>query len=731
MRARPDVQAQLDGLIQQQRAGLRTPLAQQQFDVDSRRLRAQWAEKIGAHADEQQKAWATDTNMTSYTLAGNQLARNAADPANFAQSRDQMRKALVRNAQLAGQDPAGAVLKANQAAAVLGIHALLPTDPAAAKKMLDENAQYLGALPDYDQIVRSVRDGLVNSEFAPTLDKQVSDTLASAQAQVSTVPGPLVPGGKPSARIAAPKGGVFDTIASTAQAHGFSSAETAYAQRAAQIESSGNPNAPGGGLFQLRGDLAERAGLDPARQTVEVLNDARANGRILYDAGIQRPTAADLYIMHQQGPAGGKALLTAPPEVNAVSVLTPIYQHAHPDWSPAQAANVATAAVTRNGGSASMSAGDFVTYWTSRYNHGGSGAPGGGTGLSVADTLRTQMPQLLDQARKTAEEKWPLYPDVQDRFVQAYQRRVEQQISQQDQQYEVNTHVVQQAMVAGRPISEQELTASSPEVAQAWTRMQIENPLAAAGVERMFDANARGAAAQFGTEFKNDLDRVLAPDGDPTRVKDPSGLWSKVGSGPDATLTNSGVAALSILTKMRGAPSGEAAAAQIKQFVDQLHGELTYSNPGVGRYDVKGEAGYAKFMAVALPQIEAAYKSGKLSAALDPKSPDYLGKAALPFMRTRAQMMKDAVTDPQFSTGQLTVQSLAQLRASLDNDAQWQETLRAAVANHTLTRPVYEAYLASQQPRRAPAEKFEAPAPQPAPAGGAIYPLPPGYSAPR
>ena len=134
-----------------------------------------------------------------------------------------------------------------------------------------------------------------------------------------------------------------------------------------------------------------------------------------------------------------------------------------------------------------------------------------------------------------------------------------------------------------------------------------------------------------------------------------------------------------------------------------MHGELTYSNPGVGRYDVQGEARFTKFMAAALPALEASYKSGTTAKTLDPNSPDYLGKAALPFMRSRAQMMKDAVTDPGYNPGALTVQSLTQLRGSLDNDAQWQESLKAAFASGRLTRPVYEQWYNQTHPSPAAA----------------------------
>jgi hypothetical protein len=175
----------------------------------------------------------------------------------------------------------------------------------------------------------------------------------------------------PTASATAPTGKVYDQIASAASAAGAKPEEIAYAKRLAQVESSGNPSAKNGsstGLFQFHPDTFVRAGggdiNDVGDQTKAVLTTSRQDRAALQSAGVP-VTDANAYIMHQQGPAGGKALLTAPPEVNAVAALTPIYGNV----------KTATKAIVNNGGTADMTAGEFVDMWHKRWS--GNGAPKG------------------------------------------------------------------------------------------------------------------------------------------------------------------------------------------------------------------------------------------------------------------------------------------------------------------------------------------------------------------
>ena len=170
----------------------------------------------------------------------------------------------------------------------------------------------------------------------------------------------------------APSGGMYDQVAQIAQANGASAEDIPYLQRLAQVESNANPNARNGsstGIFQFQPDTFRSVGggdiNSVADQTKAALALARRDRAKLQEMGVP-VTDANLYIMHQQGPGGGPALLTAPPEVNAVAALTPAY-----------GGNAARArqAIVGNGGREDMSAGEFVNYWQNRWGGAGQGGP--------------------------------------------------------------------------------------------------------------------------------------------------------------------------------------------------------------------------------------------------------------------------------------------------------------------------------------------------------------------
>lgn len=162
----------------------------------------------------------------------------------------------------------------------------------------------------------------------------------------------------------APTGGIYGQIGQIASQEGAQPNEVTYLQRLAQVESDGDPTARNGrstSLFQFHPDTFASVGggniNDVGDQTKAALRLSRRDRQSLAEIGIE-PTDANLYIMHQQGAAGGRALLTAPPDASAVAVLTPLYGNE----------TIARKAITGNGGTAEMSAGQFVQMWRQRWS---------------------------------------------------------------------------------------------------------------------------------------------------------------------------------------------------------------------------------------------------------------------------------------------------------------------------------------------------------------------------
>lgn len=608
MSARPEVMQQLQSLAQEGREGLQTPESRLQYESETRRYYAQTFGEVGQYADAQSRVWAGTTYDNRVAIKLSQLAQNPLDSANIIDATDGIVSALRYKAIMNGEDPASAELRGHQLAADTQVKSLLLTDGVKASEAFEANRGLLASTPDFYQLGQEVKRAKYNAIAEPATDAAVAEEMASAQ--------------KRAASGGAPEGAGAPVAAGHPSPYSIGnvrSGPSSFAQPATPVD---GVNLAASNLRQgYRGLTLEQIANKwaPASDHNNPVAWAATVSRISGVQTSQVPNLDDPAVMQSLMRGIGGA-----------------------EKKGADLGNF-TPGVIQQGVAAAFSG------VRPKLNAGGgaAGSPAGSAGAypSVADAINANMPQIEANFRAKAAALFPNDGEQQREWVQNGMRRMDQVVDQQKRMYEVDAHVFQTAMTGpDAPTNEDQLRAKGKAVSDAWDRLQTESPMTVIAAQNRFAANAHGQADGFGTNVKDYLDRVLAPSNDPTRIANPLQLNTYVGKDKGSPLTNTGVDALSGLIAIRGNPAGEAAATQIKTFVDTMHQEMTYSDKSLGRDDPKGEERFSKYMAAVLPAIVNAQKNGTLSTVLDPNSPDYAGKLAGPFMRKPAEILHDRLS---------------------------------------------------------------------------------------
>lgn len=294
-------------------------------------------------------------------------------------------------------------------------------------------------------------------------------------------------------------------------------------------------------------------------------------------------------------------------------------------------------------------------------------------------------------------------PALTERAAAMVQQQMDRTIHLQEQADKADRQTIDGALIGqyskgALPTSEQELVGTDPKIAATWQRYKESDPAGAqAVITNLLTANAKGKAQGMGTDFYSNLKQALAP-GDPQTVTDASKFLPKVGSGPQAQLTNSGYSALQQITKMRGTPQGEAFAQQFNNFIDQMHSRITASDARTGAVDKKGAANFNKFMVSVFDRLGSSTQQGGLPGAdaFDPKSDNFIGKAAPDFSMTpgeAAGRARDAMMHNQYGSKGISLDQntyINGLIASKAVNADQAARLRGVaiqLANGLITRP--------------------------------------------
>ena len=331
---REDTLQKLKDLREQERANLKSPQAQLEFDAQTRRLYSDAEQRIGAHAETQYKGWAATVNEDSAQHSLNEGVGNLnnPDPAVAANHFKDYIDYKVRAAQLkTGGDPTAMaeaqddakrdIVKAQAASAAL-------TDPKKAQAILDSRRELLGT--QYAPLTEALKT---------KVDQSTGYGIASKVYSQVNAGGPAINPVVAQRAVAAAPGG-------------FSASGLI---RAAQIESGGNPNAVSGshvGLLQAGGPEWAKYGqgspTDPEAAMFFGARYAAVNAPILQSKLGRPPTDAELYLAHQQG-AGGASKLLLNPNMRAGDLVGDV-------------------AIRGNGGDPNAPAYQFTSMWAGKFN---------------------------------------------------------------------------------------------------------------------------------------------------------------------------------------------------------------------------------------------------------------------------------------------------------------------------------------------------------------------------
>lgn len=324
----------LDDAIEAGKKNLTSDQQRLAYETQSRRMRAQWTDQIGAHSDTQFKTWAATVNSAAATHAVNHIAAHAEEVEEFKHGAADLINARVQEVQSKyGDDPAlklEAIAKAKQEAWKTRIVTIGARNPSLALDMLEKNREIMGA--DYAPMVEHLRGRADQQDGISAADKMINER-----------------GNRPYGNASHP---IYAQVAAEVPG-GMSAAGLA---RAVQIESSGNPNSGAGtghvGLGSFSPETAAEVGItnrnDPEQSIRGIARYAAKNAPMLTRALGRAPDDSELYLAHQQG-AGGAAKLFNNPTARAGDLVGD--EH-----------------IRDNGGNPDAPASVFTDLWKAKFN---------------------------------------------------------------------------------------------------------------------------------------------------------------------------------------------------------------------------------------------------------------------------------------------------------------------------------------------------------------------------
>jgi hypothetical protein len=369
---------QVDQSIKEIRDNLPSPKSQIEFDRFSGRMRADALARLGSHYEQESKSWASGVNKAAVQTNLTDIAREPDNDDLFNHRLADMQAASDKNVHLAGggdQERQFGLDTMTSAAWKTRIESIGVKDPARAAQLADQHKNELGL--HYDDVANSMRARATHAEGSGAAQEEFNRARGANEntnprnpifLQAATyIPGGMSPSGM-ARTFMVESGGKADAGAGSSH-QGFIQASTDYWK-----------NYGGGGSM-----------FNPVDSAYALARSSAHDRQVLAQTLGRDPSDAELYLAHQQGPAGAKALF-ANPGLPAAQALTLA------GVSPA----VAAASIRGNRGDPNAPASVFTTQWINRFNN----TPGANPATSPSEPAHgaafTGIPQHHDLVKADA-----------------------------------------------------------------------------------------------------------------------------------------------------------------------------------------------------------------------------------------------------------------------------------------------------------------------------------------
>ena len=582
--AKPEFDKQIEEIRKNYSSGLTTSEQQTEFDNAWRRFHVvNIMGPADTHYNQQALKSASEVNDSTVKNSFTSIASSPDDDEIFTQNLESAKHAAAKNIDLhgGGEEARTAALNAMTAGAwKTRIESIGVKDPVRALQMVEAHKADLGAHVGTNGQVVNYYDQL-SEHLRSHADQQAGNSAGHA---ALTVAHDTHVQGNPSLPV-------YTQAAQSTP--GFSSpsgiARTVY------IESRGNPNAGAGtshvGAGQFSVGTAKAVGIsdrsDFTQNVYGIQKYAAMNRPVLAKTLGRDPTDAELYLAHQQGPAGASKLL-ANPNARAGDL-------------------VGDAAIRGNGGDPNAPASAFTAKWIAKFN----GTPFVSPGPSIA-TFKPSQPitpgslpviepgpepvgeQPVTQAQAQEQDIFPAHaenvkadaykavlddPNLSEGARQHALHYINQRLQAEDIAYNQSEKARKEANdAAAQEIVQAALQGNfdglSDQIATDkrlnWQTRQHLGSYVQAEAKRKATREDEG----YGSGYADLYRRVVAPPGDPQRIADPGEIYRMAGEG--GPLTGNGAAKLVGVMQTIKRPETQSAHLVFAQMMREIKKEASF-----------------------------------------------------------------------------------------------------------------------------------------------------------